>query len=271
MSNIRLIEFWRYQIQPLTALNAKSAAEPCEGALIRVAGGHGCIQPWPTLGDAPLQEQLRLLAIGEPTTLGARALHCCAVDSAARASAVSLFEGLVIPKSHVTLAAAEALTDADVLRFHSAGFDCVKLKVGPDSQRAAELVNAFASLWNFQSAANRIRLDFNATLDSAGVRQFAQLLDPVALELIEFVEDPCPYDVEQWRALQRETGLPFALDRDSDRFPADSAFPVRVWKPACAPPPVPSEGERIVVTSYMDHAVGHTRLRFFPEMWTPVG
>jgi o-succinylbenzoate synthase len=251
-----MIEFWRYELQPLTALNAKSPADPCEGALIRVAGGHGCVHPWSTLGDAPLEEQLRLLAAGEPTALGERALHCCAVDAAARADELSLFDGVVIPKSHVTVAAVDALTDADVLRFLSGGFDCVKIKLGPDAARAAQQVNAVAFLWKSPGAANRIRLDFNGTLDFAGVRQFAQVLDPVALELIDFVEDPCPYDAEQWRALQRETGLRFALDRDSDRFPADSAFPVRVWKPACAPPPVPSDGERLVVTSYMDHAIG---------------
>ncbi|MFR1411904.1 MAG: hypothetical protein ACLSUW_06140 [Akkermansia sp.] len=45
-----------------------------KGALIKTdEGGYGCIQPWPELGDATLQEELDALRKGRPLPLGVRA------------------------------------------------------------------------------------------------------------------------------------------------------------------------------------------------------
>ncbi|MEZ5324380.1 MAG: hypothetical protein R3F19_04890 [Verrucomicrobiales bacterium] len=251
-----MIEFWRYQLQPVASLNAKTGDGLCEGVLIRVGGGHGCVHPWTSLGDEPLSEQLHLLAIGKPTALGERALQCCAIDAAARAEKRSLFRGLKVPRSHVTVTEVDALAVADLASIRAAGFDCVKIKLGADAERGACQINALADRWRSSNPPVRIRLDFNGTLNPDGLRRFSQRLRSHTSDLIDFVEDPFPYEPLLWQQLQLETGLRFALDRNSERFAADPAFPVRVWKPTCSPPPISSSSERLVITSCMDHAIG---------------
>ena len=96
--------YHEYSLTACGPLNAR-AAEVCrKGALIKTdEGGYGCIQPWPELGDATLQEELDALRKGRPLPLGVRAAECARTDGEARARGVSLFDGLHIPESHATL------------------------------------------------------------------------------------------------------------------------------------------------------------------------
>lgn len=187
-----------------------------EGALLRVDDGFADVHPWPELGDAALDEQLALLGRGETTALTRASLRCAAIDGDARRREVSLFEGLTIPLSH--------WPGADP----PAEFDTVKLKSVlkvPDDVR--------------------IRIDFNARLTAEELLRVAETLPR---ERIDFIEDPCPYDEDVWRDLRARTGLRLALDRFAGR--AD----VLVHKPALQTEwPV---HEDVVVTSYMDHAIG---------------
>ena len=76
------------------------------------------MQPWPELGDSPLEYELDALREGSPMRLGARALKCIELDGAARAEGVSLFAGLSIPRSHATLTEkVEGRTNLWVLKF----------------------------------------------------------------------------------------------------------------------------------------------------------
>jgi O-succinylbenzoate synthase len=188
------------------------------GALLRVDGsGYADVHPWPELGDAPLDEQLALLARGETTALTRASLHWAAVDADARARGVSLFDGLTIPESHWPG------------NEPPEGFDTVKTKgVQPVPSHV------------------RIRIDFNARLTA---EEFLRVAETLPKERIDFVEDPCPYDRETWAALRARTGLKLALDRFTGE--AD----VLVHKPALSAE-FPGFGEEIVVTSYMDHPVG---------------
>jgi O-succinylbenzoate synthase len=133
------------------------------------------VHPWPELGDAPLDEQLALLARGETTPLTRRSLWFASVWKR------DLFDGLTIPRSH--------WPGSDP----PAGFDTVKVKMPggalPDGCR--------------------LRLDFNASIDAA---EFARIAPTLPRERIDFVEDPCPYDDATWRSL-RDLGFRLALDR----------------------------------------------------------
>ena len=177
-----MIEIWRYKLRPSATLNAtvSTGASICEGALVRMDGGYGCIHPWPTLGDASLDQQLLMLKQGEPSELARRALDCCIADGEARKEGRSLFEGLEQPRNHATIAAGE--TAASLVRrapkFHSDGFAIVKIKSGPDVEFEAARVNAFAGEWLRLQPENRIRLDFNGSLDSLRLRQFVSMLRP---------------------------------------------------------------------------------------------
>lgn len=206
----------RYTLTPRARLSAIARDGAREGALIRVDDGFADVHPWPELGDAALEEQLRLLARGETTTLTRCSLRFAAIDSEARSRGVSLFDGLVIPESH--------WPGADP----PASFDTAKIK---------GIANVPPNV--------RLRIDFNATLSA---EEFLRLELP--RERIDFVEDPCPYDARVWNELRARTGLRLALDRGV----ATDGVDVLVCKPAVQES-VPI-GREVVVTSYMDHPVG---------------
>ncbi|HVR40608.1 MAG TPA: hypothetical protein VMU84_16050 [Thermoanaerobaculia bacterium] len=206
----------RYTLTPRARLSAVARPGAREGALLRADDGFADIHPWPELGDAPLDEQLALLARGETTPLTRCSLRFASLDAAARSRSVSLFDGLTIPESH--------WPGADP----PPGFDTVKIK------------NVAVIPPNV-----RLRIDFNATLSAD---EFLRLELP--RERVDFVEDPCPYDARVWNELRAKTGLRLALDRGV----ATDGVDVLVCKPAVQES-VPT-GREVVVTSYMDHPVG---------------
>jgi O-succinylbenzoate synthase len=229
----------RYELVPRARLNARAGTGPRCGALLRINHGFDTgfadVHPWPELGDAPLDEQLALLARGGPTPLTAQSLHFASLDAAARREGRSLFDGLTIPESHWPAAAGEA----------PPAFDTVKVKM-PGGELPPR---------------GRLRFDFNATLDAPA---FLRVAATLPRERIDFVEDPCPYDAVVWRDVRTRTGLRLALDREV----ATEGVDVLVMKPAIQPVTVEraTGGERggardvgavsIVITSYMDHPVG---------------
>lgn len=186
------------------------------GALLRAGDGFADIHPWPELGDLPLDGQLALLARGETTPLTRASLRLAELDGAARRRGLSLFEGLTIPLSH--------WPGNDP----PAGFDTIKTK----------------GVMPFPADV-RIRIDFNARLTA---EEFERVAATLPKERIDFVEDPCPYDEDLWRDLQKRTGLRLALDRSA------GVADVLVHKPALQTA-WPAHND-VVVTSYMDHPMG---------------
>lgn len=203
------IRIFRYTLRALSGGSR-------EGALLRAGGGYGDVHPWPELGDAPLAEQLALLARGETTALTRATLRLAAIDADARRRGVSLFAGLTIPLSHWPG------------NEPPAGFDTVKLKAvmaTPDHVR--------------------VRIDFNGRLTAA---EFLAIADTLPRERIDFIEDPCAYDETVWAELRRRTGFRLALDR------LEGVADVLVHKPAIQS--TWPDHHDVVVTSYMDHPVG---------------
>lgn len=221
---------WRYELVPKRALNARSAGLPRHGALLRTGSGVADIHPWPELGDAPLDEQLELLAQGETTSLTRQSLALARADGEAREASRSLFEGLPIPPSHWPFAGGAVPRQ----------FDTVKVKMGPDPEW--EPIRTLAGY--------RLRLDFNGTLNAREVMTFVNSLPPDIRDSIDFIEDPSPYDAAEWNALRSRLGVRLALDRGVEEEGVD----VLVVKPAVQS--FPESAKEIVVTSYMDHPVG---------------
>jgi O-succinylbenzoate synthase len=221
---------WRYELLPKRALNALSAGVPRHGALVRAGSGVADIHPWPELGDAPLDEQLELLARGETTPLTRQTLELARADGEAREAGRSLFEGLTVPPSHWPFAGGAV----------PRAFDTVKVKMGPDPEW--ESIRTLAGY--------RLRLDFNGTLNARELTAFVNTLPPDIRESIDFIEDPSPYDAAEWQALRDRLNVRLALDRGVEEEGVD----VLVVKPAVQPFPV--SDKEIVVTSYMDHPVG---------------
>lgn len=215
-----MVDYWRYELTPKRRLSAVAAEGPRHGALIRVDGGVADIHPWAEIGDAPLDEQLAMLARGETTSLTAASLQFANLDAAARREGRSLFDDLTIPPSHWP---GPDPPDA---------FDTVKLK---SIDRIPDHV--------------RLRIDFNATLTA---EEFVRIAETLPRERIDFIEDPCAYDAATWVDLRARTGLRLALDR-ADGNEHEGAD-VLIIKPALQP--IPDTESEVVVTSYMDHPIG---------------
>lgn len=227
---------WRYTLKPRSVLNAVSGAGAVEGALLRIDEGYACLQPWPELGDDPLEEQLRGILTGQESPLVVAARQCAAIDGAARSEGRSLFVRPV-PDSHWLAGPGDRADEA-----RAAGFRAVKFKIGPRLP---------PDLADWAQAGFRLRLDANESYDVAGFLTFWDSLGSMR-ERVEFVEDPVPWSEDVWEHLRRER-VPIAADRDAAHRHRRGDW--AVIKPASTDwrPPAP---DRFVVTSSMDHALG---------------
>jgi O-succinylbenzoate synthase len=219
------IHIHRYTLRSRAALSAVIPGRTHEGALVRIGGGHGCLQPWTELGDQPLDRQLSILAKGGFTGMLERLRICCKLDEAARKLGRSGFVDFSIPPSH---------------GYGEAEPGVVKVKCGPDVAAEATRLKQFA--------AAKLRLDFNATLTPESFRDFVRRLDDSTVARIDFVEDPFDAPFPVWEKVQR--AVPFALA--SDRVPVPAA--VEIVKPSCHT--MQRRRRRVVMTSNMDHPIG---------------
>jgi len=244
------MEYATYTLYPIGAMSARAAAQARQGVLLRSKdGGYACLQSWTELGDAPLEYELDALREGHPMRLGSRALACMEIDAAARAEGKNLFEGLVIPKSNATLTV--SATPAQVYTLNQKGFRVGKLKVLPNLAATYERLTNLASIvpdWKW-------RVDFNCTLNVEQTLAFWDMLSPAMRKRIDYIEDPCYYDVNAWQTLQ-DAGIPLGYDiplQNEDSQPACTSKPMmRLVKPARHQ----STTGLPIFTSYMDHPLG---------------
>jgi O-succinylbenzoate synthase len=249
-----MIEYHRYTLRSRDegGLNARSTRRELEGALIRVDGvGVGCIHPWPELGDPNLDQQFGAMELGRPHPLAVCALECAAIDGDARRAGRWLFEDLVIPGSHWTAGPSD-----DPEAVAADGFDTAKLKLGPE----IELELGKVENWGSAEGIERLRLDFNESLNADAFVEFWRGLSAAVRAKIDFVEDPFLYDFDQWTEIESKTGAVLALDRQVAEF-GDEWPGVVVVKPATVEQSEigildAAKLRRLVFTSYMDHAIG---------------
>lgn len=244
----------RYRLKARGFLNVISNRRDFEGALIQIDGGYGCIHPWPELGDPPLEKCLADLAGARRWPIVRRAVRCADYDREARRFDHSLFEEMEVPDSHATLSIARV---EGVARAVEAGFTIIKLKAGRNPAAEAKFLDDMRA--EFPSM--KWRLDFNESLEPEAAAEFLTGLAEKTRAAIDFVEDPCPYADAAWAALHRQTRVRLAVDREA--APLSAAAQVMVIKPAVDEPFLLGEaalrnGQRVVMTSYMDHPLGQT-------------
>ncbi len=239
-----------YTLYPVGALSARAAAQPREGVLLRGDnGGYACLQSWPELGDSPLEYELDALREGSPLRLGVRALKCMEIDGEARAKGVSLFAGLKVPRSHATLTV--SATPSQVYNLHQRGFRVGKIKVIPKLASTVERLTNLAAMvpdWKW-------RVDFNCTLSVDETLRFWDMLSDAMKARIDFIEDPCYYDVDSWQRLQ-DAGIPLGYDLPVQN---ESIIPHRTTKPMMRlvkPARHHSNAGMPVFTTYLDHPLG---------------
>ena len=243
-----------YLLRSGVALNAASVRRVFAGALICVDGGYGCVHPWPEFGDAPVEEQLRLLSQGVTTPVTAMALRCAQIDGAARRAGVSLFEGLEIPRSHYSWSFA-ADTETQMERVLAEGWPAIKAKGLAKFGETTRFLEGCAK--RFEPQGVRLRVDFNGVLDRVAFEQFMETLPQRVSQALDFIEDPFPYDADAWAAVRQKWGVKLALDKGwrvgTQGFDAVVVKPARRdWRTVAQTHPQHS----LVLTSAMDHALG---------------
>lgn len=266
------LAFSPYTLFPRSALNSRASNQPRKGALIRLTvpveqgglkRGYGDCFPWPELGDAPLEEQLRLLQQGTLTPLTERSLQFAQWDAEARSQGIHLLDSQTIPPSHFLMTDLNQLNSTEVEAIIGQGFRRIKLKVGKDPYREAETIRGMAPLLSKPDL--KLRLDFNHSGSPDLLVGFLHALGPSVAQ-IDWIEDPFPYSAELWCKLQRQGRVRLALDRID---PADYAslvpgsFSVLVIKPAIQDWKKGVDlahrmGTSICITSYLDHPLGQT-------------
>ncbi|TDU73148.1 O-succinylbenzoate synthase [Prosthecobacter fusiformis] len=248
------IYIYEYLLRSGVALNSASHRRVFPGALLRVGAGYGCVHPWPEFGDAPIEEQLRLLAQGVTTPVTAMALRCAEVDGAAREAGVSLFDGLEIPRSHYSWSFAQD-TMPQFERVLSEGWLAIKAKGYANYGETTRFLENCARMSDDREL--RFRVDFNGCLTADSFQKFVEFMPVRVYRQLDFVEDPFPYDAELWTACQAKWGVKLALDKGwrdgSSGYEAVVVKPARRdWRTVAERHPETP----LVLTSAMDHGLG---------------
>jgi O-succinylbenzoate synthase len=178
------------------------------------------------------------------------------LDGQARAEKQNLFMGLSLPTNHWLHPDLASLDARDLAAAARSGFPSVKTKAGRDWAAEARCLQRLAGEWPTDL---RLRLDFNASFSFEEFFGAWKRLPDAVRRLVEFVEDPCPWDAEHWARL-RDAGAPLAFDRPcAEPASTRAQFDALVLKPAAQdviPLVAKHPGASLVVTSYLDHPVG---------------
>lgn len=251
----------RYQLRATRTFNSRSDADVREGSLLRVAFadraiGFADLCPFPAMGDLPLEIELRHLAAGKPSALAQRSLQFARLDATARAQGMSLYDPKARIENHFLITDLTRFDAATLDEIAAGGYRRCKIKTGRDLAGESERLRTFCG----QSLG--VRLDFNATLSRD---RFAQWLDTnlaYLLPVLEFIEDPFPYDARQWSDVASQWPVRLALDRAADPVASGGeGAAVIVVKPAVqdVDPIIETfagTDKRFVFTHYMDSPVG---------------
>lgn len=216
-----------------------------KGILLEEEGAYSLLQPWPELGDNPLEDYWHDLKTEKKLPLTQRALELLDLEKTAKSQKV-LLKAKELPLSHSQLQVGDALKESPVL----------KLKIGRN------LESEMAYLQKLEETRNpfRLRLDANLKFNREEAFQFFSRLSEKTLCRIDFVEDPIRGTEKDWEALSKNFDLRVAHDFAPESFREVSA--VWILKPSRINPwsfveRAAHEMIRIVVTNALDHPLGH--------------
>lgn len=252
-----------YELKPLESPNALSAAtKPRSGALLKVEWSEGLrgyadLHPWPELGDSPLEDQLLEVRKGRISSQIEQSIWLARRDAELRKVQKNIFDEGDTVRNNFLLADYRSLKPGYLDEVKSEGFSTVKMKVGRNLKEELEALTLIAA------AKMRIRLDFNAVGSWQIFERFMSQVPPSVRPLIEYVEDPFPYEEKAWAEARKL--IPIALDNQYHRVPWDTlsvkSFDVLVLKPAKMDVEKTMQRAlalktKVTVTNYMDHPVG---------------
>ncbi len=257
------ISYSPYTLKPAQHLGMVATLAERKGILLKIEWpdgltGYSDLHPWPELGDQTWEQQLAGVRTGQISQMLEQSIWMARRDAQSRKLDKSLFDGLPSIKNNYLITDVRA-EKPDLLNFlKKEGFETVKIKLGRDLQKEAELVSYLGL-----DGAFKLRLDFNAVGTWQTYERFMTSLNKVALTRVQYVEDPFPFDEESW--LEAKRFAPLAIDNEFHKVDLKKIktkpFDVVILKPAkmdvnatlqdCI-----THDLKITVTSYMDHPVG---------------
>jgi len=258
------VSYSPYTLKPAQYLNAAVNLTERQGVLLKIEWpdgltGHSDLHPWPEFGDDSWEDQLAGIRHGKISPMLEQSIWLARKDAQARKAEKNLFEGLPIIKNNYIVSDILAEEEGLIDRLKSEGFETVKIKVGRDLQKEAEFVSHLG-----KDGAFKLRLDFNAIGTWQTYERFMSSVNKIALQRIQYVEDPFPYDEQAWAEAKKFA--PIAIDNqlskvDLKKMMKNKPFDVVILKPAkmdvnstlqnCI-----IQDYKIAVTSYMDHPLG---------------
>lgn len=256
------IFFSTYQLKPNQTLNAAHGGGARDGALLKVQWDDGLIgyadlHPWPELGDVPLADQLLDVGHGKISRQLEQSIWLARRDALLREEGKNIFENGVKVKNNFLISDLTKLKPGFLDEINGEAYTHIKIKVGRDLQRERDLLSQVAA------AGFRLRLDFNAMGSWQTFEKFMTALPKTVLPVIEYVEDPFPFEEQAWGEAQRIVKI--AVDNQYDKVKWANLkkipFDIIVIKPAkndvdLAVTRCKKHNLKAVVTSYMDHPVG---------------
>ncbi len=198
------------------------------------------------------------------------ALRCALTDGKARTAGVLLIDPFVDVPNHYSMPyglgnGSDKEIYEELRRAKELGFSIVKFKV-----------NEYSTLgqvsWAYSAAGGlgfQVRLDMNARLSYFEVEKLLLGLQFINSDLshLDWIEDPFPFDAEQYRQLKDQFGKKIAIDfvAPIDKVPTESAD-VAIFKPGiqhiAAAEVALEKGFSVCVTSMLDHPLGQLWAHF---------
>lgn len=213
-----------------------SAAADQKGVLIKIQDENGNegfadLCPWPSLGDATLDEEL-----ASQGPLFQHAMNLANHDLHARKEKIVLVSESPIKNNILISDFRDLKGDFD--------YSDVTVKI-----KGNEHVSDFAKfLVENISRFKKIRIDFNNCISEFSFSEFINLLNEDVLAKIEYVEDPFLFNRDQWS--QHSAKVRLVLDWKQTE---DQNWPIRIWKPSRE---TKMSCLDFSMTSSMEHPVG---------------
>ncbi|MGZ3803705.1 MAG: enolase C-terminal domain-like protein [Pseudobdellovibrionaceae bacterium] len=257
------INYSPYTLKPAQHLNSVAQKGERRGTLLKIEWpddiiGYADLHPWLELGDAPWEDQLADLRQGKISPMLEQSIWMARKDGQFRKKGINAFGSSPSIKNNYIVSDVSAEPEWLADRLKADGFETVKIKVGRDLKKESEYISMLG-----QDGAFQLRLDFNAIGNWQTYERFMAGVNKVALQRVQYVEDPFPYDAQAW--IEAKRFAPIAIDNEISKVDFKNLqgkpFDVIILKPAkmdvgktvqnCI-----IQDLKLTVTSYMDHPLG---------------
>jgi o-succinylbenzoate synthase len=241
-----------YELYPIKVLNRFQQTGRI-GFLLKIqtkdiAAGYADCHPIAEFGDGNSKILLEKLRAKKWTPLLKRSIHLAEVDGKAREEQKSLFLSDVPIRSHFTCSDIADIHAENIVHWKEQGFLTVKLKVGRNIDLETTVLNRLAN-----SVRDSVRWRFD--VNGGDGKKFLKLLRQDFSPQIDFLEDPMPFNAQEWQRWSAEHDVRFAFDHPIGASKRSIFKGIRVLKPA-------REGimprKVDVITNSMDHPVGQS-------------